>query len=241
MAERAFEDGAVICLAGEPAEAVFRVRAGALLVEPAGGPLDRPYVLLVGEIFGAEALLAGSAYQATVRARGQTVLDVAGHAAVLAALVARPDAALPLVRAAFDQADFPSQPAAAAVSAGRALRLVPGTQAVAEQIGADGVPIGSFPFVVGRQQARGEENGARGVDLVLQDRAPYNLSRRHFAIERDGAGFVVRDCGSFHGTIVNGTLIGGSEIRRSAALRPGENAIIAGKATSPMRFSFIIA
>ena len=240
MAERMFEDGAVICRAGEPAEAVFRVRVGALLVEPAGGPLDRPYVLLVGEIFGAEALLAGSAYQATVRARGQTVLDVTGRAAVLAALVARPDAALPLVRAVFDQADFPSQPAAA-VSAGHALRLVPGTQTVAEQIGADGVPISSFPFVVGRQQGRGEENGSRGVDLVLHDRAPYNLSRRHFAIDRDGESFVVRDCGSFHGTIVNGMLIGGSEIRRSATLRPGENAIIAGKATSPMRFSFIVA
>jgi hypothetical protein len=198
-------------------------------------------------VFGCEALLAGVAYQATVRARGRTVVEIADVETMMTTLLLRPDAALPLARAAFEQAALDAAaPARAAPPpepsrAGEyGLRLMPATPALAEQIGADGVVVSSFPFVVGREAARGDGGGSRGVDLVLHDSTPYNLSRRHFAIERDGDRYVVRDCGSYHGTIVNGTPIGGHEIRRSAALRPGENAIVAGKASSPIRFSFVV-
>lgn len=254
MIERTYEDGAFLCHAGEPAEAMFRVRSGELLVEPAGGVPARSYVLRAGEIFGCEALLAGVSYQATARARGRTVVETADVEAMLAALLARPDAALPLARAAFDLAMLDTAPAeppiarsgGAAASPGPSrtgeygLRLMPATPALIEQIGADGVVVSSFPFIVGRRETRGDGDGARGVDLVLHDSTPYNLSRRHFAIERDGERYVVRDCGSYHGTIVNGMPIGGHEIRRSAPLRPGENAIVAGKPSSPIRFSFVV-
>jgi hypothetical protein len=269
MAERVFEDGAVVCRAGDPAMMVFRIRAGALTVEPVGGPLDRPYVMLPGEMFGAEALLAGALYDATARARGRTVLEIADRAAVLAALAARPETALPLIRAALAQGNAPEAPAepAAALTAeivplapGRAHRpadgaptawaaptpfgaprLMPATPALVEQIGANGVPVLSFPFVIGREETRGGGHGAHTVDLALQDHMPYNLSRRHFAIERDGDRLLVRDCGSYLGTIVNGTEIGGSRRHHSATLQPGENAITAGKPSSPIRFSLTIA
>lgn len=253
MAERAFEDGVVVCRAGDAAETVFRIKAGALRIEPVRGPLQQAYNMLAGEIFGAEALLAGATYGATARARGPTVLEIADRAAVLAALDARPDAALPLIRAAFAQAEAPVESELVLTNevipttgdpagdpGNGTPRLMPATPDLAEQIGAEGVPVQSFPFVVGREESQGEGRGARGVDLILHDRTPYNLSRRHFAIEREGDRFVVRDCGSYHGTIVNGTPIGGSEVRQSAALKPGENAIIAGKSSSPIRFSITV-
>lgn len=235
MIERIFDDGTVICRAGEPAEALFRIRSGALMVRPANG--GKPGLLLAGDVFGAEALLTGGRYAAEAAAHGRAVLEVAGRAEVAAALEARPEAALPLIRAALDAGDrAPFDPERASLAS----RLVPMTALLADQIGADGVLVASFPFVVGRRQSRGEDNGVRGVDLVLRDRPPYNLSRRHFAVERAGGRHQVRDCGSHHGTFVNGARIGADLPSLVAALRPGDNEIVAGTAASPMRFSFLV-
>jgi CRP-like cAMP-binding protein len=235
MTERTFEDGTIVCRAGEPAGAAYRVRSGALTVRPDDG--GTPTLLLAGDVFGTEALLAGGCYAAEATARGRTVVEVVGRDAMIAALRRRPDAVLSLVRAALE-AD-----AAAPLDldgASRAYRLVPMSDMLAEQIGADGVLVATFPFVVGRMESRRGENGGRGVDLVLRDRQPYNLSRRHFAIERRDAACVVRDCDSHHGTHVNGIRIGAGAASMAAELRPGDNLIVAGTAASPIRFSFLV-
>lgn len=256
MVERVFPDGAVICRAGEPAEAVYRVRLGALEIEPATPSTDAAAghapvagrVLMAGETFGVRALLAGAGYAATVRARGETVVEIASREMLLEALAARPEVAWPLIGAALelDQNGAPVEPdfitaaePVAAKPAAPPFRLMPASPAMAEQIGAEGVPVETFPFVVGRR-ASGRESAVDGVTFVLRDTTPYNLSRRHFAIERGDGGYIVRDCDSFHGTIVNGEPIGAAAPSRVAALVPGENRIVAGKPGSPVCFTFTV-
>ena len=100
--------------------------------------------------------------------------------------------------------------------------------------------IDRLPFLVGRAGAGRGKQKPSGIDLALDDRRPYNLSRRHFAVENNGAGLLVRDCGSYHGTTVNGATVGGGETALTAPLRPGENEVIAGSPDSPFRFALIV-
>ena len=108
---------------------------------------------------------------------------------------------------------------------------------VVRQIGKDLITIDRFPFLVGRQSSRTSEAMDPPVSLAVSDNQPFQLSRRHFMINQDEDGIIVRDCGSHNGTIVNGVLLGGSSIGSRAVLVSGENEIIAGTLISPFQFS----
>ena len=70
------------------------------------------------------------------------------------------------------------------------------------------------------------------------DQKPFQVSRNHLSIDRWEQGrFVVRDRGSFLGTLVNGHHIGGTSRRRIAELKPGENTLIVGSEDSPYKFA----
>ena len=78
-------------------------------------------------------------------------------------------------------------------------------------------------------------------DLKLADGAPFRLSRNHFMIEKRDGNYYVRDLCSTLGTIVNGETIGDHFRADDAALRAGENEVIAGGVYSPFVFSAFIA
>jgi CRP-like cAMP-binding protein len=90
------------------------------------------------------------------------------------------------------------------------------------------VNVGKFPFRIGRAMDQDGHSGFGRVDLALPDHRPYNVSRGHCLIERKGEAYVVRDCGSRLGTIVNGTPLGAEATETTAQLKPGENRIILG-------------
>ncbi|MGC9469749.1 MAG: FHA domain-containing protein [Anaerolineae bacterium] len=77
---------------------------------------------------------------------------------------------------------------------------------------------------------------ARDCDIVLPER---QISRHHARIERDAAGFVLRDLGSKNGTFVNGEAVrgqtyrlrDGDEIQLATVLQMG---FVAGEATLPL-------
>ncbi|MGB0632931.1 MAG: FHA domain-containing protein, partial [Alphaproteobacteria bacterium] len=72
------------------------------------------------------------------------------------------------------------------------------------------------------------------------DKRPFNLSRRHFAIEQLNGALIVRDCGSYHGTTLNGMILGGQDRPQTAPLMTGESELVAGKPDSPFRFCIIV-
>ena len=101
--------------------------------------------------------------------------------------------------------------------------------------------LGNLPFVVGRRPVAGERSPLWEPNLMLDDNAPFRLSRNHFIIEKliekpDGR-FHVRDLCSTLGTIVNGEPIGNHFRTDDAPLRAGENEVIAGGVDSPFEFS----
>ena len=78
------------------------------------------------------------------------------------------------------------------------------------------------------------------TDLALDDKRPFNLLRRHFSIEMIDVGLIVRDCGSYHGTTLNGVILGGRGRPQTAPLMTGESELVAGKPDSPFRFRIIV-
>jgi hypothetical protein len=51
---------------------------------------------------------------------------------------------------------------------------------------------------------------------------------------------LVRDCGSYHGTTLNGQILGGEGRPSSAPLMSGESELVAGRADSPFRFRILV-
>ena len=74
------------------------------------------------------------------------------------------------------------------------------------------------------------------VDLV-EHAEPMNVSRAHFQIDRDGAGYVFVDRDSTCGTIVEGEIVGGAARGGTIALHDGD-VIIVGTSNRPYAFKF---
>jgi len=100
--------------------------------------------------------------------------------------------------------------------------------------------IRQFPFQFGR---RGEFAGADTPtlnQLLLADRAPYRVSRKHCILDANADGVFVEDRNSRLGTVVNGVRIGGGSREHRARLRDGENSLVLGGADSQVRFKLIL-
>lgn len=106
------------------------------------------------------------------------------------------------------------------------------TSRAARAVSDEGRVIDHWPFRVGRSAS-----GILGDNhLELDDQQPYTVSRNHFLIDRSDLGVLVRDRGSYLGTVVNGEKIGGRRHNGEVILTPGENVVIAGKPNSTFRF-----
>ena len=100
------------------------------------------------------------------------------------------------------------------------------------------VAIQKFPFRIGRKH----DTPGKGAtvfasnDLPIADDQPYQISRNHCSIEREGDNFFVRDRGSSLGTVVNEAAIGLAENSLTQDLRGGENQILLGSDDSQFQF-----
>ena len=135
------------------------------------------------------------------------------------------------------------------VPPGRAM-LVALTPEAADALGARERAITRFPYRVGRE-SRDAHRTPRGIaterrkpgsppanDLYLRDREePLNVSRDHFAIDREDTGYVLVDQASTCGTIVEGQSVGGQTRGGIIALHDGD-VIIVGTSLSPYIFKF---
>lgn len=104
--------------------------------------------------------------------------------------------------------------------------------------------IEKFPFRIGRRGI-GEDGERHSIfssnDLLIADEEPFQISRSHCSIEREGESFFVRDRGSTLGTIVNGKPIGVQHSCLTADLRKGVNTLVIGSARSSYKFQIELA
>lgn len=116
------------------------------------------------------------------------------------------------------------------------IQLTPNSDYLRKHMPKEGMQIDHLPFRIGRSPEKDEEQPRSSVDLALQDKKPFSLSRCHFSIDLMASGLFLCDQGSHLGTIVNGERIGMSLPRKRLALRPGVNDVVAGKDGSEIRF-----
>ena len=114
------------------------------------------------------------------------------------------------------------------------------------------IAIYTFPFKIGREsrvvkidgrlermERTKKDDSPPTNDLYLIDRGHrLNISREHFEIARNEAGYTLLDRGSACGTKVEGHNIGGNDLGGSAALHDG-NVIAVGAVGTPYVFRFI--
>lgn len=238
MDQRRLRPGDYLWRRGEPADAVFRIRAGSVRLGPetvAAGPGEPA---LIGGI----ELITGAARATAAVAADEVVADVLTRAEFMAALTDSSDLAGPFFAAIAARIAVPEAPAVEPEPepepAAPTIRIRPEGRRASGQLPEHGIVPPSLPFRIGRVGSEGKEYP--DVNLLLRDSKPYSLSRRHFEVAVEGAAVVVRDCGSYHGTIVNGKLIGAGTGQRSIMLGAGVNQVIAGPQDSPFRFAVLV-
>jgi CRP/FNR family transcriptional regulator, cyclic AMP receptor protein len=253
-------EGQILFREGDPADSVLRVLSGAVDVLR---ELDGYPILLgrvgVGQFVGEMGVIENRPRSATARAASEVEAEVLTRSEFLDEIVSSPQTARELIRRLSErlrQADDRivnderrSGPPHWNWQQNQELTVAPSINNAylaaknpwLQQHLLTPVGIGEMPFVIGRCPIAGEGLPSLQPDLMLDDTAPFRLSRNHFLIERRDEGYHVRDLGSTLGTIVNGEPIGHHFRTDDASLRAGENEVIAGGMDSSFVFSVFVA
>jgi len=119
-------------------------------------------------------------------------------------------------------------------------RIEPSTPLCASRTlaGGESLVISKFPFRIGRSTSADKQGSTvfSANDYPLEDVEPFQVSRSHCSIEREGDNYFVRDRGSTLGTAVNGTAIGVNYGSLTCDLKKGENSILVGSHRTPFKF-----
>lgn len=254
MTERQFAPGEVIYREGDKSDFAFIIKSGRveILKAEASGP-RQVTILGEGDIFGEMGVVLDQPRSVTARALDRVEVRAISRAGFLAAVNQQPDMARPVLKTLLARLHELERPTAQilalpgqekeaegepkSISQVARIRLLPASEQLVKLVEAGGIEVTQLPFKVGRKPAKGETAPSDNNDLAIEDTRPFNLSRRHFAIEQTRRGLIVRDCGSHLGTLVNGVRIGGQAGVDVAILKGGSNEIVAGADNSPYRFT----
>ncbi len=238
-----FQEGAAIYDKGDASDAIYRVVSGKVeLSSPGRRKGEDPVELGPEAIFGHAGFFTGAARRNSASTAAKTVLDVIDREDALELLDRHDDAIRDLLAGLFGSKSPQINGADDGVDGVQLVRLLlkPASRPLAAWIGREPIEITRLPFIIGRT-SEGEDAAAEDqIDLILTDERPYQLSRQHFVIDTHEGELVVRDSGSYHGTTVNSQHIGGERGTSMAALRLGENKIVAGSSDSPYCFTLLI-
>jgi len=259
MTRAHFAEGQILFTEGDPADSVFRVLSGTVdvLRELNGYPILLGRVG-VGQFVGEMGVIENRPRSATARAGSEVEAEVLTPSEFLDKIVRSPQTARELIRRLSQrlrQADdrivnderrsgrparnWQQNEELTVLSSVNNAYLAAKNPWLQQQLHT---PVGlpKLPFVIGRRPIAEEGLPSLKPDLLLDDTAPFRLSRNHFLIEKRDEGYHVRDLGSTLGTIVNGEPIGNPFRTDDASLRAGENEVIAGGMDSSFVFSVFI-
>jgi len=264
MTERQFSDGALIYRQGDPADGIYRVSSGRVRLRRGSGDRARTGDFGVDSVFGDDGFLTGGTRETDAVAVGDVAVEFLRRNEFLAILSVQQHLLSPIFGPVFDLVRPVTAPApgvaATSISppagdpghkdadiagtghAGPApvIRLVPDGRRLRSALGLEEIAVHELPFRIGRSASGEGKDTYDDVSLVIDDVRPFNLSRRHFSIERENGALMVRDCGSYHGTTLNGQILGGDGRPLSAPLMAGESELVAGRSDSPFRFRIFV-
>lgn len=243
MDQLEFPAGADIFKVNDPGTRAFLIRQGTVeLLRRRADTEVRVAQLGTGEVFGEMSLIEERPHSLTARAVSYVKVsaltrtefeqllttDPATFRVYLTTLFER----LRTLSAQVEAASVGPLPTAGVVS----VVIHPLTRRAAATLPRDGLPVAKYPFRIGRAASENEDIPLDLNDLWLLDKAPFNISRNHALIERDGDAVVVKDRGSSLGIYVNEAHIGGKADERQVTLEDGDNVVILGSRMSPYQF-----
>lgn len=246
MAELTYQAGEKIVQEGDAGSSVYLLKSGK--VEVSKRVEDTRIVLAVletGQVFGEMSLLDEQPRSATVTTLEPCVVEQVGQEEA-EELIER---ASPLLRSILTVLiDRIRGMDEWALSSGVNLAQSPITSVVLSgasgtaksALGGSETVLTRFPYRVGRSGSKRGLFSLSKKDLLLEDKAPYSVSRNHFSITRCHEDIFVVDEGSTVGTIVNGTRVGGPTSIHETCCGREENLVIAGSETSPFQFLLTI-
>jgi hypothetical protein len=257
--QKEFATGDILFREGDPSEQVYRVRSGriAIVKERPGAPLVLGRVR-EGEFLGEMGVVEELPRSATAQAETPVEVDVfeadefmtlvCEDSALALKLIRRLSMRLrnldshvarllPVRKTMVDRRRTlrPDAPPAAPNRAAQ-VAIRGGTYALKLFIGTEPIAVPKMPYIVGRVQKSRSESVAPEPDLGIPDPTPYRLSPAQFVLFEDYNKIFIRDCNSEYGTVVNDRHLGRDFAIDQAALRPGENVVIAGGDGSPYKF-----
>ena len=252
MTERQFSDGALIYRQGDPADGVYRVRSGSVRLRRVSGDKAELAHLGADSVFGEDGFLTGETRETDAVAVGDVQVEFLRRNEFLAILSVQPHLLSPIFEPVFNlvrpvtesvtQAATESATAPAVAPAPRSpdIRLLLDGRRLRSALGVEEIAVNELPFKIGRSPSGEGKDTYDDVNLAIDDARPFNLSRRHFSIEKENGALIVRDCGSYHGTTLNGQILGGEGRPLSAPLMSGESELVAGRSDSPFRFRILV-
>jgi hypothetical protein len=245
--ERTYQSGDVVFAQGASSVSVYIIKSGAVDIVRRDDSGEHVIAQLSeGDVFGEMAAIASQPHLATARAASLLIVDEIPRERFLHDLAGKPEAALPILRAVVERLRSTDLKLAAGGNAAPVvwaeMRLRPLGDIVARQFPSGGLVIRNLPFRVGRRPHRNEsfERGVGPVHLILDDQDLALVALDHFVIEDAAMGPILRDCGTRHGTIVNGVQLGGAHRHLSSPLRLGVNRVTIGTPGSPFDFEISV-
>jgi hypothetical protein len=243
-----FPAGAVIFNAGDASTSAYLIRSGTVELLP-GNPrsADRLAQLGPGEVFGEMSLIEERPRSLSARAVSAVQLSSLTRAEFELLLTADPSTFRIYLSTLFERLRTLSAQleAAKAVPSPTASDLTvtihPLTRRSAATLPREGLPITKYPFRIGRAAADDEAIPLDLNDLWLIDQKPFNISRNHALLQREGDAVIVKDRGSWLGTYVNDIQIGGGIAKQQMTLEDGDNILVLGGRMSPYQFRVHIA
>ncbi len=243
-----FPAGAIIFHAGDASTSAYLIRSGTVeLLSSNSGNSTSLAQVGPGEVFGEMSLIeerprsltarAVSAVQLSSLTRGEfehlLTTDPATFRIYLATLFER-------LRTLSGQLEAAK---ATSLSAVRNLTVTihPLTRRAAATLPREGLPVTKYPFRIGRAAAEDEAIPLDVNDLWLIDRQPFNISRNHALLQREGDAVIVKDRGSWLGMFVNDVQIGGGAASQQMTLEDGDNIVVLGNRMSPYQFRVHVA
>lgn len=249
MQETPFRQGQTVYSEGDASDCAYIIASGSVEVSRTAGNSKIPLAHLHrGEIFGEVGVIRDKPRSTTVRAATDTVLLTISKEDFDGAFGDQNPLALTLLRMLCERLSDANQriyerlldTGAAALSEIADIRLRPGSPEVESQIGREGIAVSDLPFSVGRRALAGDSAASHDAELLLRVTKPYEMAPRHFVIEEQNGGLMIRDLGSVLGTLVNGIRIASFEQADSTSIKIGLTEIQAGGIDSTARFTLVV-
>lgn len=262
MKKEKFSKGKLVFAEGDMGDDAYRILSGSveIYIQEEGQKLVLA-ILGKGEIFGEMAMIGNRARSASIRVIEPIEVEVIERGDFSSMLEGGREQMLPLLSTIFERLRVTNDRLLAALDrihelepskrprhhesfglehTSPSVRVNPGSEEMFGQTVLTGRVIRHFPFLFGRRGDIAGGDGSINNQLLIADRSPYRVSRKHCYLQSRADAIFVEDTMSRLGTIVNGIQIGGKSHENRAKLSPGENTLILGGPDSQVRFKLLV-